>query len=907
MKKIIFVITMLMLLVSCQSNEPTDTNAVIETPDNNAVAVTLEETPDNNAVVVEPEEILDYTMRGLSGIWLYTTDRVYVLSLYEDGTLITNDSDVIGTKLDDNEFVQGTWSLEGNHIVLQGGKSLIDESKELTFSIQNLEFEKSDQSLTFNHGTYTLDSTNIIPQHESSFGVYNRTEVYEEQWSSLEINSSSPYFLKLWGMYGSENEPYTLAGLAFYTTNDHSIYYGTHVNAQGLVPKLTVDMSQKDLVMTSNGQGDDFGFDEQVKMDGVYTTGDVVFLSTPIKVIDNKISYLSGLLTDFFGYSEKAWIDDLLTSVDVEPNQLIEYTLPNNHQLVMLYDEYYFIHALITNGFGEQTYMTSNKRYPSIYISDFEPFIENDNQLTYEQVSEDSRSTFDEYVWIVGHYGEPDIWSDPNITQWYDWDNGSEYLEIKVKGAVKSVKLVTLDWRENGFVELGEKASKYDVKDETIVVKTYQSEGIPGARIVVEDLMGNVYRYNISDRSLSGLPGHDNVTLLGMNQVIKTKEKIVALNSDVYIIPPLKKYVTNAKDILPEGWQIKDQVSMDYNEDDLMDEVLILESSQASAPRLFIILENIGEKGYALELLDEKLIEPKDVSGLDNDIYQPLEVENNDLIMTKQFGTNGYEVIRYTLTYDFGWQLKYKKRVVYVLGTIMDYEIDAYDDSMSLRGYNNVREEDLLKATSLDEPFNINYELSHYNTLYLDSLTDEMYVSNHRDIRTEFRRILIHDNVNAKVIDLEEVLKSIEKNYQIFNRDFIVIDHHDYELLAALSFNYDTYDTELEIIDAVKKVDGKGYYDFVYDPISGYRYMITSVEDSQALQVVALNRAYEKEVYFQYEMKQNDPLNFLHGHIELLNKVLFVHGLEQNENHYYTYDLNTNKLMYLGVRYRGDN
>jgi hypothetical protein len=84
---------------------------------------------------------------------------------------------------------------------------------------------------------------------------------------------------------------------------------------------------------------------------------------------------------------------------------------------------------------------------------------------------------------------------------------GEEYIEIVVRGEIFDFEQVELIWdeEENDLKEKETVKRIEKLKDQTIVIKTYQPEGIPTEKIKWKSRSGKTYEYIICERSLGDI------------------------------------------------------------------------------------------------------------------------------------------------------------------------------------------------------------------------------------------------------------------------------------------------------------------------------------------------------------------------------------------------------------------
>jgi len=127
-----------------------------------------------------------------------------------------------------------------------------------------------------------------------------------------------------------------------------------------------------------------------------------------------------------------------------------------------------------------------------------------DNQALVEEednsIIESNSIVFeDNHIYIRPHYSEPDALNDPNAIIWNSTASG-EYIEVIIKGNVNDFEIVSLGFDENSdLVENDILFSLPKVNNKTVIISTYQPEGIPFEMIRWKNTNGKVYKYLIQE------------------------------------------------------------------------------------------------------------------------------------------------------------------------------------------------------------------------------------------------------------------------------------------------------------------------------------------------------------------------------------------------------------------------
>lgn len=106
-------------------------------------------------------------------------------------------------------------------------------------------------------------------------------------------------------------------------------------------------------------------------------------------------------------------------------------------------------------------------------------------------------------VIIKGYYDEPASIKDKNTIILEGVSKG-EYIEIIIQGEVQDFQHIKVEWDtgKNDLVEKGIINKFENLKNKTIVIKTYMPEGIPSEKVKWKSVTGKVYEYIIKDNSL---------------------------------------------------------------------------------------------------------------------------------------------------------------------------------------------------------------------------------------------------------------------------------------------------------------------------------------------------------------------------------------------------------------------
>ena len=115
----------------------------------------------------------------------------------------------------------------------------------------------------------------------------------------------------------------------------------------------------------------------------------------------------------------------------------------------------------------------------------------------------------------------------------------------------------------------------------------------------------------------------------------KFRERVEPLEKRAVSEPELPGKGKEIADFVPDGWELMDDVGIDFNGDGIVDHIGVLdpESSMGSGgelgwpPRILFAIASEGEGQYRLDFQDEKLIRTRGEGGVYGAPYLPLTAE----------------------------------------------------------------------------------------------------------------------------------------------------------------------------------------------------------------------------------------------------------------------------------------
>lgn len=112
-------------------------------------------------------------------------------------------------------------------------------------------------------------------------------------------------------------------------------------------------------------------------------------------------------------------------------------------------------------------------------------------------------------VTIRRYYEEPEsLRSDDTVV--LSVDNQGEFAEVVVDGTIRDFQLVRLEWDDQtgDMVETEVIHNIGEIKDQTVVMKTYFPEGIPGEKLKWQSTSGKEYDFIIQEEFGEDFPGY---------------------------------------------------------------------------------------------------------------------------------------------------------------------------------------------------------------------------------------------------------------------------------------------------------------------------------------------------------------------------------------------------------------
>lgn len=154
-------------------------------------------------------------------------------------------------------------------------------------------------------------------------------------------------------------------------------------------------------------------------------------------------------------------------------------------------------------------------------------------------------------------------------------------------------------------------------------------------------------------------------------------------------LPPIPKTGKMYNDFVPKGWNVLERLDADFNNDNLTDEIIVLNSSSEEEnpdeSRLLLILKKLPNKTYELCGFSANVILCKGCGGVYGDPFQDITIKKN-IITISHYGGSSW---RWLYVHKF----RYQNNGWFLIGqTLLSYHNTSYCDSIDEFG--NLEETD---------------------------------------------------------------------------------------------------------------------------------------------------------------------------------------------------------------------
>ncbi len=163
-------------------------------------------------------------------------------------------------------------------------------------------------------------------------------------------------------------------------------------------------------------------------------------------------------------------------------------------------------------------------------------------------------------------------------------------------------------------------------------------------KILVQFLILSLLINGCITKTERNLNSKESITNNEIQDFFDVNDQVVE-NNNLFRYPIIEKFKKNLTEFIPTGWEILDSVSFDYNNDLLLDYVVIIETIENIAykkswgnvememddkPRILFILKGT-KNGFTLDCQANELILTSGQGGMMGDPYQGLYVSGNQL------------------------------------------------------------------------------------------------------------------------------------------------------------------------------------------------------------------------------------------------------------------------------------
>ncbi len=202
------------------------------------------------------------------------------------------------------------------------------------------------------------------------------------------------------------------------------------------------------------------------------------------------------------------------------------------------------------------------------------------------------------------------------------------------------------------------------------------------------------------------------------------------LSKEVVSVPVLPETGGSLEAFIPQGWELKDSVSFDYNSDGIMDFVSVLEYVEEPedgvfyrlSPRILFAVYGGKDGEFRLDFQDINLIRARSEGGVFGDPYEPLTAEGSSFTIHSYGGSAWRWSEARTFTwrdgvwyltldessYGYGWYVTHASRYDYDRGIgLQQRRSDEFSDMEKV--WERMETEDM---DSEEQPFDLTYEIA---------------------------------------------------------------------------------------------------------------------------------------------------------------------------------------------------
>ncbi|MDE5952444.1 MAG: hypothetical protein K2H12_12820 [Acetatifactor sp.] len=346
------------------------------------------------------------------------------------------------------------------------------------------------------------------------------------------------------------------------------------------------------------------------------------------------------------------------------------------------------------------------------------------------------------------------------------------------------------------------------------------------------------------------------------------------------IEPELPATGTQLSDFVAEGWEIRDSVELDFNEDGIVDYVGVQEVpldkgrdewwNELSLRILFAIASD-GEGQYRLDFQDANLIRARTEGGMNGDPYDGIEGSRTSFTTYASGGSSDKWSESYTYTYRDGtWYLTASEDAYGYAWNVDDYRKDDWDSGIRIcktRGRTSDQPSEIVHDPGVYE---LEYEMRLDEPLTLYQASRRWWLSQERITDWEVRDIVFAEGIElpedriGKPGNAYYYPGCMDENYALYTffdeeseKDYLALYSWQDRTLTVLSAEESPL--SYEEMDAIGIYQDKVYYSTaIIDLIrykSTYKGETRIIEDKDAVgqKVVRMNLdGTGKETIFTY-------------------------------------------------------
>ena len=337
--------------------------------------------------------------------------------------------------------------------------------------------------------------------------------------------------------------------------------------------------------------------------------------------------------------------------------------------------------------------------------------------------------------------------------------------------------------------------------------------------------------------------------------------------------PVLPQTGTGLSDFVPVGYQLLDQVELDFNEDGLMDYVAVLDCPRELSlrPRILFAAAGRPEGGYRLDFQDKNLIRARSEGGVFGDPYVPLT--GQDTAKGWTFGIHAYGGSAWKWSEDK--YFRYEAGVWYLIYEEDTYGYGPYTTSHSINDYEKgvgIREErdDSLEGDAFEEwekmweegqepAWDLSYQIALDPAITLQQASARWWLAPDRISELPVKNIAVRDGI---ALGEESVPDPVARGTYIADNDeeHILYTFHYEDMTYLALYEYET--EQISVVAFEKQVtdpflyQGRIYYEQEIE--ENVHYQSGDKEDTVGVRLYsAALDGEDRQQVFEYRVLEN--------------------------------------------------